>query len=246
MRIHSMAILIVTAVGCEGSGTDTITRSNCEWSSDHDFVGDGYNIIHQRPSNCPIPITISNPWFASDENYAAVVTGPRSAEYMWTTFYNDSWNRVKTGSNYFFIDYSSGKRVDVNDTYPAASVAVGIGQRRYDYAITFASGITGTAEVDLSYVGTAIRAIIQSGAEQGQVVELSVYPEGNALVAPITYQWYKDGSAVGGPTESNTIETQLNDVGTITIRVVATDANGQTAEDRNWIQVSEPCGPNAC
>jgi hypothetical protein len=168
---------------------------------------------------------------------------------MSTDFYDDNYAFLEDMLN-LFRQVSSGTRDDVSGTYPAGRVQVAISQQRSDHTATFvydsSSVLQGTGRVDLTYQGTAMMAYVPYSGEQGQTVDMNVYPVGDALVAQISYQWYANTNPIGDPTESNDMQLYLSDPGTLTIRVVATDANGQTAEDRKWIQVAEPCGPNAC
>lgn len=124
---------------------------------------------------------------------------------------------------------------------------MGLGQIRSDHALTFEPGVPGTAEVDLTYRGTGIRAVVPQSVQEGQQFTLQVAPQGGILVEPIVYQWFKDGQALGDPTTSHSFSTQIFGSGmTVVFTVEATDAIGQVSNAKGWVSVPANCGNPPC
>ena len=233
---------------CVGEGIDTtVTRSNCPWRSSANFRDAGYNLSHQVPSYCPLDVIVRSPWQASQAYYSATVTGPLDGStVLTTTFFNDAYQRVHEHWA-VFQPYGDEARAYPNDYYPAATISVGFGQLRADHAVSFPDGIAGNAEVDLTYRGTSIVAIAPGTVAEGEVFTLQVYPEGNQLVEPITYQWFKDEAPLGDPTTSNTITAQIYGSGiTVVFRVQATDAIGQISDAKDRVNVPANCQNPPC
>ena len=101
--------------------------------------------------------------------------------------------------------------------------------------------------VDLTYKGTALGALAPGTVSEGEVFTLWVYPEGNQLIEPIQYQWYKDEQPYGDPTTSNSMSAQIFGSGiTVVFRVQGTDANAQVAEAKRWVNVPANCQNPPC
>lgn len=247
-RISLFGAFALGFSACVGEGIDTsVTRSNCPWRSSGDFAGAGYRIFHQVPSYCPQDVIVRSPWQPSSAYYSATITGPlNGSTVLTTTFYNASYQQVHERVD-VFQPVGGEARVNPADYYPAATISVALGQERADHAVSFPDGISGNAEVDLTYKGTAIIAVVPSSVAEGEVFTLQVYPEGNELVEPITYQWFKDEAVLGDPTTSNSITAQIFGSGiTVTFRVQATDATGRVTAATKRVNVPANCQNPPC
>ncbi len=236
------------AIACAGEGIDTTyTHSNCPWRSTTDFAGAGYRIFHQVPSYCPLDVIVRSPWKSASAYYSAIVTGPvGGSTSLGTTFYNDSYV-FRSSRTDLFEENVDEARAYASGYYPAATVPVSLGQQRSDHAVSFPDGTSGNAEVDLTYKGTSIVAIAPGSVAEGEVFTLQVYPEGNQLVEPITYQWFKDEVPFGDPTTSNTTPAQIFGSGiTVVFRAHATDAVGQVSDAKRRVYVPANCQNPPC
>jgi len=163
-----------------------------------------------------------------------------------TTFYNANFaflNRIAVP----FVNFGGQWRADPQGNYTAGTVRVGLNQQLTDHAVSFAESQSGQGEVDLTYKGTGIRTNLPSSVEEGQVFNLQVAPQGDILVEPIVYQWFKEGQALGDPTTSQTLSTQIFGSGmTVVFLVEATDAIGQVTQATGRVNVPANCGNPPC
>lgn len=165
---------------------------------------------------------------------------------LYTVFRNANLEPL-TGIETHFDQYPDESRAHVYGDYPAATVPVTLGQQRSDYATSFVSQVSGDAEVQLTYRGTALYALAPSTVSEGEEFTLWVYAQGNQLIEPIQYQWFKDEQPFGDPTTSNSITARIFGSGmTVVFRVQATDATGQVSETKKWVNVPANCHNPPC
>jgi hypothetical protein len=191
---------------------------------------------------------VEQPWSGQYINYQAVILGPfDGSTVLSTVFYNDAIAQTDGGGSYVFYDEGDHQRVDAIGQYYAESISIGLGQVRQDYAINAPDAVDGYAEVDLTYVGTGLVAGGPGTILEGQVFDLTVSPQGNTLVDPIQYEWFRDGESLGDPTTLRTFRTFITGSGmTVEFEVHGTDANGQLAMSKTWVTVPANCGNPPC
>jgi len=94
------------------------------------------------------------------------------------------------------------------------------------------------ALVELTYTQAVLAAIIgPTSLPGGGQLDLSVQVNNGAT--PLTYQWFKDGVAIGG--NSSSISTTLGPtVANYQFVVLVTDAEGDTGQDTAVVSVTPP------
>ena len=201
-------------------------------------------VFHHAPSYCPVDVP---PNSSRTVYYAAIVTGPvDDAEYMHTTIFNANYISQRQITAFFHLS-GGGWRADPSGNYPAATVTVLLNQENSDHAVSFVENRSESAELDLTYRGTALVAVMPQSLEEGQQFNLQVAPQGNILVEPIEYQWFRGNQPLGDPTTSHSFSTQIFGSGmTVVFRVEGTDAIGQVSSAKGWVSVPANCGNPPC
>lgn len=232
-------LMVVAACGPSESGTS----HGCSYSTSGNWPFSGV-FDPGNPASCPIV----TPPGGRDQRYEANASIPTGASTGTgsLTFLNYQGSGVTQSAA---VLYTGGYGYDLYvfaGHYTAGTIAAASGQTGHDLAlnqIVLSGGGAATATAVLTYQTSAAAGVLgTSNIDPGQSAVLSGEYYQSDLLPPVSFQWYRDGSAISGASGATltVYPSSANTTNSYEFRV--TDSESRTVSAFHDVITSAGCG----
>ena len=240
-RVRQLILFgVATATGLIACGPSQSSSSqSCGYTTSSNWPFGGTFDPH-NPAHCPIQV----PSGGRSQDYLATGSIPHNASQGTGSlvFYDANTNNVTQSASVYFTNGTGYDLYDFVGTYTAGSVSGGGHDTAVNQIVLNPSGIA-SATSTLAYQTTAAGAILGlSAIDPGQSTTLSGEYYASNLVPPISYQWYKDWSAISGETGTSLEAWAGESNSNSYYEFKATDAYATTVTIGHWLFTTAGCG----